>query len=483
MNNHKTTGCTKFDCCQYDNDPDTCDESDCPHKNKSEHWKNKVLTKLLPFLFRKKSSSHCGSPPNDGVGCIFAFLLFLFWFWLPTLMFILRFGSKKKTKNDIKVNSLENKKIKVAIISVFNTPCGISTYNEQLIKELKEYVDVRVFAEYADESKSERINGDDEFVLRCWHRNEHPKIKLMQSIDEWSPDLIHFGHEYGFFAKAYLFTSLVSWFKSRKYPVIATMHSVYEHRDKTVQEASSKNIIVHTESGKQCLLNKGINDDNITIIPHGSNIFDGDAENPKLLTSLWNTWGNEHTIFQPGFLFDYKGHLRMLGIVARLKNKYPNVHYIIQGSENPHNAQEHEKLFKKLVNECKKLNIEENITINRGFVTNDVLMSFIRTTKVCVLPYISHPEHEVCSTSGIARVVIGTQTPLVTTMVHLFDDIRCVAFQARTDDDLYNTIDQIFSNPSIQEQYNDLRVKFLRDTSWNSVAKMHFELYLKVLRS
>lgn len=483
MRKHKTIGCTKFDCCQYDNNPATCDESDCPRNNKLKKWTRKMLNKLLPFLFRKKNSSHCGNPPNDGVGCGCAFILFSFWFWLPVLMFVLKFGNKKKTKNNVQANSLENNKPKVAIISVFNTPCGISTYNEQLINELKQHVEVRVFAEYADEAKSERIDGDEEFVIRCWHRDEHPKITLMQSIDEWKPDLIHFGHEYGFFAKAYLFTSLVSWFKSRKYPVIATMHSIYEHRDKTVQEASGQHIIAHTVSGKQCLVNKGIDSTKVTIIPHGSNIFDGDANNPKLLTPLWNTWSNDHTIFQPGFLFDYKGHLRMLGVVARLKEKYSDVHYIIQGSENPHNAQEHEKLFRKLVNECKKLNIEENITINRGFVTNDVLMSFIRTTKICVLPYVSHPEHEVYSTSGIARVAIGTQTPLVTTKVHLFDDVKDVAFQAGTDDDLYNIIDNIFSKPGIQEQYNDSRIEFLRNTSWESVAKMHLELYSKVLRS
>lgn len=500
MNRHKTIGCTKFDCCQYDADPATCDDDDCPQRCDEptgfKKWINKVIknnifSKLWSFLFNKKKKTphcgqppHCGCPPSDGIGCGCAFALFFFWFWLPVMMFVLKFGGgkKKKSPNTVKINSTENKP-RVAFISVYNTPCGISTYNEQLIEELKQYADVRVFAEYADDVKSEKIEGDDEFVTRCWHRSEHPKVQLMQLVDEWKPDLIHFGHEYGFFAKAYLFTSLVSWFKSRKYPIIATMHSIYEHRDKTVHEASGQHIIAHTESGRQCLLNKGIDNDKITVIPHGSNIFDGDADNPKLLSPLWNTWDSEHTMFQPGFLFEYKGHLKMLGVVARLKEKYNDVHYIIQGSENPNNAKEHERVFRKLVNECKKLNIEENVTINRGFVTNDVLMSFIRTTKVCVLPYVSHPEHDVCSTSGIARVVVGTKTPLVTTKVHLFDDVCGVSFQAGTDDELYNVLDKIFSEPAIQVQYDDARLDFLKKTSWKSVAKMHFDLYSKVLRS
>jgi glycosyltransferase involved in cell wall biosynthesis len=472
MQKHKTTGCTKFDCCQYDSDPATCDDNACPYNDSKD-----VKT-------RKDKNPHCGEPPDDdGLGCGCAITLFFLWFWLPTIMFFLKLFGKKKKINTVAANSIKDRKLKIAFISVYNTPCGISTYNKELIEKLKEYVDIKVFAEYADDSENERQQIDEDFVVRCWRRNEHPKIKLINLVNEWNPDLIHIGHEYGFFSKAYRFTSLVSWFKSRKYPVVSTMHSIYEHRDKTVQEASSQYIIAHTENGKQSLVNKGIDKNKITIIPHGSNIFEGSADEPKLVAPLWNTWGNEHTIFQPGFLFDYKGHLRMLGVVAKLKEKYNDIHYIIQGSENPNNIEEHERVYRKIVHECKNLNIEENITINRGFVTSDILMSFIRTTKVCVLPYTSHPEHDVCSTSGIARIVIGTQIPLVTTKVHLFDDIDGLAFKASNDEELYGLIDTVFSEPNSQQKYNDARIKFLKETSWQSVAKQHYDLYLKVLDS
>ena len=188
MNKHKTIGCTKFDCCQYDADPATCDDNDCPQRCDEpkgfKKWINKVIknnifSKLLSFLFnKKKNTPHCGHPPSDGIGCGCAFALFFFWFWLPAIMFVLKLGGgkKKKSQNMVKINSTE-KKPRVAFISVYNTPCGISTYNEQLIQELKQYADVKVFAEYADDVKSEKIEGDDEFVIRCWHRRDAPKIR------------------------------------------------------------------------------------------------------------------------------------------------------------------------------------------------------------------------------------------------------------------------------------------------------------------
>ena len=77
----------------------------------------------------------------------------------------------------------------------------------------------------------------------------------------------------------------------------------------------------------------------------------------------------------------------MLNVVAALKNKYPDVHYIIQGSENKLNMEEHDELYNKIIDQCKYLGITENVTVNRGFVSEEVLMSAIRTVKVCVLPY------------------------------------------------------------------------------------------------
>jgi ribosomal protein S6 len=45
----------------------------------------------------------------------------------------------------------------------FGTHCGVSVYNERLINELKNYVDIKVFAEYSDES-----TNDPDYVVRCW---------------------------------------------------------------------------------------------------------------------------------------------------------------------------------------------------------------------------------------------------------------------------------------------------------------------------
>ena len=429
-------------------------------------------------------SPHCSCPPHCGHSPHCGYRGYeaeknwrdSFWeFYLTADLFFLSLKnifSKKK-----KLIALHDKKIKVAFIGNFAASCGISTYNENLLHELKQEVDLRLFAEYLKEGE---ITEDPNWVVRCWSRKEHPKLDLIKNIIEWNPEVVHISHEYGIFPYAYQFTSLVSNLRAKGIKVITTFHSIYEHIDKTVTENSTDYIVVHTEEAKEVLAKKGISRDKINIIPHGSSVHAESEE--KLIDALWNTWNSNHTIFQPGFLFSYKGHERVLRAVANLKEKYPDIHYIIQGSENQFTQNEHDELYKKLITEAERLGISHNITINRGFVSMDVLMSYIRTVKCCVLPYQTHKEHDVRATSGIARLVLSTTTPLIVSDVHLFDDLKGIVPIVKNDEELTLAIDAVFSGTDEVNKQVEKRIEFIKSTSWKNIAKYTREYYETITR-
>jgi glycosyltransferase involved in cell wall biosynthesis len=378
--------------------------------------------------------------------------------------------------------NIDGRKIKIAFVSVYDAACGIATYNEKLLSELSKYVDVKVFAEFIDNDKTikeEIKNGI--AIVRCWDRKEYPKNTLLKLIQSYGPDLVHFSHEYGLFPKAYQFTNLTTSLKTLGFNVVSTMHSVYEHLDKTVQEASVPNLIVHTDNAKNILVQKGISPEAVNVIPHGADVFSGTDDSPQPIEELFNTWFNDHVIFQPGFLFPYKGHLKMLEAIVKLKEKYPDIHYIIQASENPRNTAEHDALYEQILNYIKDNNILENVTINKGFVNQDVLISFIRTAKLCVLPYASTPGHDVYATSGMARLIMSTATPLVTSSAHLFDDLDGYVSKADTAEELCAAIDKVFSDWKIKKSQLDKRSEFLKNNNWKNIAGQTFNLYKKIL--
>lgn len=467
-------------CCEHDGCNALCDRlphSICPRSRCGE-WVRRVQCRLRctrridPY---PDTLPHCACPPSC---CGHRMCRTICRLGRRIQDRLLRFATAKPPIFAFEATG-ESQQKRVAFVSVWGVPCGIATYNEQLIPRLREHADVHVFAEYRS-ANDHSTEGDPEFVTRCWHRSEHPKRDLLKAIEAYRPDVVHFGHEYGHWVKAFYFTSLISQLRARGYKVVATMHSVYDHVDKTVHEASVPSLIVHTDAAKECQVAKGIPEARITVIPHGTAALAGTEEEPELLPDLYNTWGSDQVILQPGFLFDYKGHLRMLDVVAQLQSTYPNVHYIVQGSENPHTMAEHDALYERLCERAKELGIEANVTINRGFVPQDALLSFIRTAKVVVLPYAMHPDHEVRATSGIARLVIGTRTPLVTSRVHLFDDVAGIALQADTVEEMVQGIDKIFRSWHEKARQIKLRKNFIQETSWGRIAERTCELYSKL---
>jgi glycosyltransferase involved in cell wall biosynthesis len=358
--------------------------------------------------------------------------------------------------------------MKIAFIGNVNSKCGIAVYNELLFKALKEFAEIKFFSERNGEE-------DNKYIAYCWDREEFPKLSLIEKIDEFKPDVILFSHEYGIFPKAYFFTSLVSYFRLKKYKVVTIFHSVYEnHQDKLVTESICKNVVVHTDEAKRALVRKGLNEEDISIVPHGCSFAN---EEESILTRLWNHNGNEHVVLQAGFLFYYKSHLHMLDVIYELKKKYQNVLYIIVGSENPLCKSEHDKLYKEICDKVEKLGLTHNVVIDRGFVSKNVLMSYIRTSYACVLPYKPDPEFDVFAASGMARIVLQTSTPLLTSKANLFNNMDDVAIKCDTTDSWVKSISDIFDKKFDENKMIESRKAFLKENSWENCAKKLIDIF------
>jgi hypothetical protein len=357
--------------------------------------------------------------------------------------------------------------MKVALISVYGSRCGIATYNESLVLELKKLCEVKVFAE-----KTGATSTSD--VIYCWEREKWPQIEMMKEVRKYAPDIILFSHEYGFYPKgSYQFTCLVSYFKWIGYSVFSIFHSVYPHKDKSVQESCVPNIIVHSEGAKNCLIGKGIKPENINVVTHGIDYL---SENKELLKPLWNTWGTK-TIFSCGYAFKYKGTLNFLDIFKRIVNKYPNAHYIAQLSISEKCKNENEKFYEEVMRRVEELDLLHHTTINKGFASMEVLLSHIRTCSVVIYPYIKDNENGVYAATGAARIPLSTETPVITSDAHLFDDLKDLVLVGKDDEEIYQHICNIFDGNFNLKESNKRRIKFIEETSWKREAERLFILF------
>lgn len=352
-------------------------------------------------------------------------------------------------------------KAKIAFVSVWGIQCGISTYSEFLVKAMRDRgLNVRVFAEKYEGA----VDSDD--VLHCWTRGTS-LLGLCDELKAYDPDFIYVQHEYGIFPDARHWTKFVSFLKNYNYNV--AFHSVYTHKDKTVCEAICDNVVVHSEAAKDILEGKGIKA-KISVIPHG-------CVEGKDLTRLWNIYKSPYTFMQFGFGFEYKGWNTALNAVKILKETYPDVFYLMLFSESEFSADYHQSQFFKIQKLVQDLGIGDNVSIIRGFQPEDVIDSFLRTVRVAVFPYTSHPDHVVYGSTGAARIAMANGTPVVTSKLPLFYDLRGVVPQITSAEELAVELDRLFSDKKHYEELRKGEIKYVKDNSWAEAANKYLTVW------
>jgi O-antigen biosynthesis alpha-1,2-mannosyltransferase len=380
----------------------------------------------------------------------------------------------KVTGNSIKCKNIHKPvgQIKVALVGNWKMRCGIATYSEHLWPEVVKHVgDFKLFIE-----KNELWTGDihqmgnqiipDDKVVVCWKRGESLQ-QLVKELKAYDPDIIWIQHEFGLWPNASYWLAMMNQLSD--YRVIVTMHSVFHHRDKTIVEAAMPEIVTHLEGGQKVLKEeKGISA-KVHVIPHGCYPYNNER--------LWNFYKSEKTFIQFGFLFRYKGWQHALEAVGLLKDKYPDIFFTGLCSESPYAKLEHQIYYNELMNLIEKLEITENVSLIRGYQSDQVLESFLRTNKVALFPYVSSPEHEVFGASGAARFAMATGMPVITSSVNHFSDLNTI--KADTPEQIANELDKLFSDPMQIKQQVELQREYIEEYSWANVALQYIKLFME----
>lgn len=359
----------------------------------------------------------------------------------------------------------ETKDLKVAVICNWGGQCGIATYAEALISEMKSKVkEVRIFSELSSPDS-----------IQCWKRGES-MASCINLIKEWNPDIVHIQHEFGIFPKATHFLKMLEMLGDIPYAI--TLHSVYEHLDKTICSAYIKNIIVHSEHGKQALLKLGhIN--NIYVVDHGCPVYENIEE-------LWNIFQNDYAVIQFGFGFSYKGvdmAIDAINILQKNDPKFKNIFYCYLCSENPVTRYVHDAYYYSIKNKVDELNLSENITVLRGFASEKIIANFLRTARLAIFPYKTDPSNIVYGASGAIRHAMANGVPTIASESHMFDDLDGVLPRTVDAESLASEIDKIFSDGEYRKSLVQKNLEFVKNHSWSIAAEQHLIVYRQVVDS
>lgn len=371
-----------------------------------------------------------------------------------------------------KMAQKQAKQMKIALVGNWRQKCGISTYAEKLWPEVVKHVrDFKLFIEENDDPTGDiySIGGQEipkDKVAICWKRGQSPQ-RLVDALKEYDPDIIWINHEWGLWYHAGYWLSLMSQLSNHR--IITTMHSVFYHQDKTICEGAMQEIVVHLEGGKRLLKEvKGISG-KVSVIPHGCEPYDGKR--------LWNMYRSEHTIIQSGFLHSYKGWEDALRAVALVKEKYNDVFFTGLCSESSSDNTAQQLYFNELLKLVNRLGIQDNVSLIKGFQSDQVWDSYFRTNRVALFPYVSHPAHEVFGVSGAARMAMSKGLAVVSTSAHHFEDIPTI--KGNTIEEMASIIDTLFSDPKTYQNQLDKQIAYLNENTWGKCGLRYIELFEK----
>ncbi len=365
--------------------------------------------------------------------------------------------------------------VRLALICNWNDQCGISTYTQYLINALAPKLDaLKIFSENRGNPENTDTSEPQFDVEYNWKRGQS-LLDMTQKIIDWKPNIVLIQHEFGIFPKASYFMSMMENLKAADIAVAVTLHSVYEHKDKSVCSAVMDNIIVHSNNGKHCLRNTLQHTrQNIFVIPHGCVDFGEIKPN-------YNQFGVSYPIVQFGFAFSYKGvdvALDAIHLLKKRNSKFNNIFYCYLCSESSHAKNTHYKYYREIRDKVDQLNLKDNVSIQRGFFSDNELNQFLRTARLCIFPYQTDPNNIVYGASGAIRIAMANGNPVIASHSHMFDDLEGVLPRPGNAGELANEIAKVFNDGKYKQGLLDKQRKYIIENSWEVTA----DRYLKVLK-
>lgn len=363
--------------------------------------------------------------------------------------------------------------LRIALVCNWGDRCGIATYTAMLVEHLRPLVgEIRIFAETIAEPNIEQDLQDN--VERCWKRGTS-MVDTVNRIKDWNPDITFVQHEFGIFPKATYFLKFLELLDQM--PYVITLHSVYEHLDKTICTAYIRNMIVHSAQAKESLGRNG-HLNNINVIHHGCVEYPNHDE-------LWNIFQNEYCIIQFGFGFNYKGVDCAIDAIKYLKennpDKFKEIFFCYMCTESPHTRQIQNDYYNYLNSKVQEFGLQDNVVIVRGFLSEQHICNFLRTAKLAIFPYKNDETNVVYGASGAIRKAMANGIPIIASDCHLFDDMEGTVPRISDHYQLANEIDKIFSDSGYRTDLIKKNLEFVNLNNWDNVAKQHVDVFKNII--
>ncbi|AKB76668.1 glycosyl transferase [Methanosarcina horonobensis HB-1 = JCM 15518] len=267
----------------------------------------------------------------------------------------------------------------------------------------------------------------------------------------------------------------ISLFKlDTKYKFVYTKHGIFSNsgfKEKILEVyvlgffeklINFAKIIVHTQKDKDAFLNlKKANEETVAVIPHGT-------------YSFFKNYGGCYPAEKDCILFfgnirEYKGLKYLIQAIPLILKEIPDLKVIIAGEGDISE-------FSSFIENNKSV-----FEVYNEFISDEKVSELFQRTEIVVMPYT-----KMSGQSGILSVALAFNKPIVSSNVGginevVEDGITGFLVPPQNSEALGDAIINILKNDTLLSDMKSNLLDKSQELSWDNIAKIHIELYSKLL--
>lgn len=362
--------------------------------------------------------------------------------------------------------------------------CGIATFTEDLVKNLKTLYPLNSYKIIAINDTHYDYGDDVCGVLNQFTKDDYKKLAC--KLNSSDVDLVVIEHEYGIYGGD-TGEYLLDFINNLTIPFITTLHTVLSEpseKQKYILASigkRSKRIITMAKNSSDVLKKVyNIPESKIQIVHHGvPNISVKDKDNLK------DTLGYKSRciISTFGLLSPGKGIEYAIESISKVSKKHPEVLYLVLGKTHPCIKNQHgEEYREKLQKMVQNLNIQDNVKFINKYLSKSEIVNYLNLSDIYMTPYLSK-EQSVSGTlayaAGYGKVIVSTPYRYAQEMLN---NNRGILAKFRDSNSLYEAVEFLLDNPTERKVMEKNMSRLGLNMRWPNVAGRYENLFSNIIK-
>lgn len=385
-----------------------------------------------------------------------------------------------------KLSSFQVSERRIAYVSTYPPrECGIANFTKDLVDSI----------DYLHKFKPSRVIAiNEERAIYNYDRRVRFQIER-DSLDDYvqaanyvnlsKVNLLNLQHEFGLFGGEWG-DYVNSFLEELQKPVVTTLHTIMPNFGSTAQTVlksticHSTSIVVMTRTAMQLLKDYGVQDEKITVIPHGCpNVPFVVSEGPK--TSLGLKGRIVLSTF--GLINSGKGIEYAIRALPSIIEKEQGILYLIIGQTHPEVRKiEGERYRRRLMRLVEELKLGRHVRFHNRFLSKQQLIKYLQATDIYITPYIDRNQ----ISSGTLAYALGTGKAIISTpYLHAEEalaDERGLLCKFRKPASIAECVSRLLEDPELRLRLEKKAHAYSRNFTWMKVGERYATLFNHLLK-